>query len=390
MTPPATATTGELELFGSLENAFAASDPRRARRRDFFNGWDRGVLQEAIDTCTSDSGVIEYCKVFDLYDPAHSCRKTPDVDEVVLGTLPSLPGCNPVTGFSNGYATPCSGSTTPQIFNQTAAYNGSAPPVGSNVTPDSPKVLTSYKEWTYQDCYADLINGRALPNGLSTANKTVEACLNACASKNYTYCGASRSSSGECRETDESRSRRSRVPRLVRIPVTSGGGLEADRHKCTHRRVLGSEQARDWIRPARGWLVWPRLQRQSPPVLRRNRRSRRRFLRTVYSTQHDICVVVVVVVSICDSILGLDLVHGLGYLCSCLRELDIVFSPCVDSRRNLYARDECFRIRVYELELGPFIDAVHYVLFLVAFCGVEYRSKLDDDHFWRGGISQPD
>ncbi|GAA5847516.1 hypothetical protein JCM3766R1_005338 [Sporobolomyces carnicolor] len=163
---------------------------------DFFNGWDRGVLQEAIDTCTSDSGVIEYCKVFDLYDPAHSCRKTPDVDEVVLGTLPSLPGCNPVTGFSNGYATPCSGSTTPQIFNQTAAYNGSAPPVGSNVTPDSPKVLTSYKEWTYQDCYADLINGRALPNGLSTANKTVEACLNACASKNYTYCGVEYH--GEC------------------------------------------------------------------------------------------------------------------------------------------------------------------------------------------------
>jgi len=28
---------------------------------DFLNGWDRRVLQEAIDTCTSESGVIEYC-----------------------------------------------------------------------------------------------------------------------------------------------------------------------------------------------------------------------------------------------------------------------------------------------------------------------------------------
>ncbi|GAA5875572.1 hypothetical protein JCM16303_000671 [Sporobolomyces ruberrimus] len=165
---------------------------------DFFDGWDRDILQQAIDTCTSDSGVIEYCKVFDLYDPAHTCRKTPDVNEVVLGTLATLPGCNPVTGFMDGYATPCSGSTTPppQIYNNTAAYNGSAPPVGSNVGPNSPSVLTTYKTWSYQDCYSDLVNGRALPFGLSTANKTVQACLDACASKNYTLCGVQYH--GEC------------------------------------------------------------------------------------------------------------------------------------------------------------------------------------------------
>ncbi|GAA5905139.1 uncharacterized protein JCM6883_004978 [Sporobolomyces salmoneus] len=163
---------------------------------DFFNGWDREVLQEAIDTCTSDSGVIEYCKVFDLYDASHTCRKTPDVDEVVLGTLPALPGCNPVTGFMDGYATPCSDSNPPPTFNNTAAYNTSAPPVGAGVTADMPSVVLSYKDWTYQDCYSDLVNGRALPNGLSTANKTVESCLNACASKNYTYCGVQYH--GEC------------------------------------------------------------------------------------------------------------------------------------------------------------------------------------------------
>ncbi|GAA5931862.1 uncharacterized protein JCM15063_001588 [Sporobolomyces koalae] len=163
---------------------------------DFFNGWDRQVLQTAIDTCTSDSGIIEYCKVFDLYSPGHSCRKTPDVNEQVLGTLATLPGCNPVTGFSNGYATPCSGSTPPQIYNQTAAYNGSAPPVGAGVNPNDPTVLTRFKDWTYQDCYSDLVNGRALPNGLSTVNGTVEGCLNACAAKNYTYCGVEYH--GEC------------------------------------------------------------------------------------------------------------------------------------------------------------------------------------------------
>ncbi|CAG8025670.1 unnamed protein product [Penicillium nalgiovense] len=33
---------------------------------DFMQAWDSGVLQEAIDTCTSESGVIDECKVFDI------------------------------------------------------------------------------------------------------------------------------------------------------------------------------------------------------------------------------------------------------------------------------------------------------------------------------------
>ncbi|GAA6061607.1 hypothetical protein JCM10212_000915 [Sporobolomyces blumeae] len=155
---------------------------------DFFSGWDPVVLQKAIDTCTSDSGIIEYCDVFDLYDPGHSCRKTPDVDEVVLGTLSTLPGCNPVTGFSDGYATPCSGPSAP-TFNKTDAYTGAAPDVGSDVPADQPRVVTSYKEWTYQDCYSDLVNGRALPHSLTLPNRTVEACLDTCAQKGYLYCG---------------------------------------------------------------------------------------------------------------------------------------------------------------------------------------------------------
>ncbi|GAA5891595.1 hypothetical protein JCM5296_004269 [Sporobolomyces johnsonii] len=164
---------------------------------DFFNGWDGNVLQEAINTCTSDSGVIEYCTVFDLYDPSHECHKTPDVDEVVLGTFTSLPGCNPVTGFTGGYVSPCTDPNTPAIFTNPVAYNGSAPPPGSNVTADQPSVLLNYQTWTYQDCYSDLINSaRSLPNGLSTVNKTVEACLDACMAKGYVYCGVEYH--GEC------------------------------------------------------------------------------------------------------------------------------------------------------------------------------------------------
>ncbi|GAA5890815.1 hypothetical protein JCM8208_003061 [Rhodotorula glutinis] len=167
---------------------------------DFLGGWQRHVLQEAIDTCTSDSGVIEYCKVFDLYDYSATCRKTPDVNEVVLGTLPKLPGCNPVTGAGPN-ATPCTDPNPPAIFSNPVAYTGSAPPVGAQVPSSAPTVLPSYTSakgsiFTYQDCYSDLVHGRALPNGLSTSTKTVQACLEACDAKNYAYCGVEYH--GEC------------------------------------------------------------------------------------------------------------------------------------------------------------------------------------------------
>ncbi|GAA5840436.1 hypothetical protein JCM11251_006559 [Rhodosporidiobolus azoricus] len=166
---------------------------------DFFNGWDRAVLQEAIDTCTSDTGVIEYCKVFDLYDSGHKCRKTPDINEVVMGTLSKLPGCNPVT-YAGQSAVPCSESSLPPLLAGTP-YTGDAPPAGTKVPGNAPSVLESYTSttgaaWTYQDCYSDLVQGRAFANGLSTTSKTVEACLEACDAKNYALCGVEYH--GEC------------------------------------------------------------------------------------------------------------------------------------------------------------------------------------------------
>ncbi|KAM0753948.1 WSC-domain-containing protein [Meredithblackwellia eburnea MCA 4105] len=155
---------------------------------DFLDGWDKQVLQTAIDTCTSDSGVIEYCTVFDLYPDGDSCAKTPDVDEIVLGTLDVLPGCNPVVA-GPAAATPCTASTTPEIFTHPVAYTGGAPPPGSQVLANQPSVVESYKNWKYQDCYSDAASVRALPNGLSTSPQTIETCLDACAAKGYLMCG---------------------------------------------------------------------------------------------------------------------------------------------------------------------------------------------------------
>jgi len=79
---------------------FSTGDPTGCGYHgDFMNAWDTEVLQEAIDVCTSPSGVIDECKIFDLYteDEMHQCTIKPTVDEDVVGPLKKLPGCNPVT-----------------------------------------------------------------------------------------------------------------------------------------------------------------------------------------------------------------------------------------------------------------------------------------------------
>ncbi|KAI5475386.1 WSC and DUF1996 domain containing protein [Pseudohyphozyma bogoriensis] len=152
----------------------------------FLDGWDKPTLQNAINTCTSDSGVIEYCKVFDLYDSGHTCAKTPSVNEIITGTLATLPGCNPVTYTQTAM---CTAPTTPSLFTSPVGYEGGAPPPGAQVLSNAPRVLESYKTWTYKSCYSDADTTRALPHGLSNPAATANGCLDACAAANYTMCG---------------------------------------------------------------------------------------------------------------------------------------------------------------------------------------------------------
>lgn len=162
---------------------------------DFFDGWDKEVLQTAIDTCTSASGVIEECEVFDLYDSSHQCRKTPDIDEIVISpstkqivNLPTLPGCNPVQS-GPADATICKASATPTVFANPVAYTGSVAPPGASVLSNAPVVLEQYGQWTYQGCYYDSGNPRALPSGITNSANTVQGALSGCAAKNLTICG---------------------------------------------------------------------------------------------------------------------------------------------------------------------------------------------------------
>ncbi|KAM0747454.1 hypothetical protein T439DRAFT_349869 [Meredithblackwellia eburnea MCA 4105] len=103
---------------------------------DFLNGWDRTILQKAIDTCTSDSGVIDECKVFDFlnrYDYKSStsdiCHLTPHIREQVVGTLAALPGCNKVDP-GPGLVSPCEEENPPKLNSNIVVYGG----FGSNAT----------------------------------------------------------------------------------------------------------------------------------------------------------------------------------------------------------------------------------------------------------------
>ncbi|GAA5892600.1 hypothetical protein JCM6882_005656 [Rhodosporidiobolus microsporus] len=96
-------------------------------------------------------------------------------------------------------------SSEPTTTTTTLAPVVTPPSNASNVTtstttttsaaplPTGPSILQSYNStsgsWAYQECYSDLVNGRALPNGLSTKARTVESCLDACDGAGYSLCG---------------------------------------------------------------------------------------------------------------------------------------------------------------------------------------------------------
>lgn len=69
---------------------------------DFMAGWDEKLLQHIIDTC--DAGTIGMDKCSGLFYGLNEgdCSIEPAVKEKVDGMLDSLPGSNPITGWSYG------------------------------------------------------------------------------------------------------------------------------------------------------------------------------------------------------------------------------------------------------------------------------------------------
>ncbi|XP_006458990.1 hypothetical protein AGABI2DRAFT_191081 [Agaricus bisporus var. bisporus H97] len=117
---------------------------------DFFNGWDKGVLQNAVDkchcniygdpTCCVDQGIFHMNK-------GQTCRITKSINEATTGTIPKLPGNNPVQPEGKR-AVMFPDNTSPQLISPVYVYTGDQPtqtgtivaggfPVTSSVSPIS-------------------------------------------------------------------------------------------------------------------------------------------------------------------------------------------------------------------------------------------------------------
>lgn len=145
---------------------------------DFVNGWDIDVLQNAINTCNSDSGLIEDCEAFGgsffSGDEQQSCRIPPSVDEQVTGILHHLPGCNTPTDGPE-YAPP----------NKTCVDQAK---IGLPQTYFTD--VTKSLDFAYQGCATDDYYTRTF-TGASTSsdNMTVETCIDYCKGKGYSLAG---------------------------------------------------------------------------------------------------------------------------------------------------------------------------------------------------------
>ncbi|KAF9048853.1 hypothetical protein BJ165DRAFT_1064232 [Panaeolus papilionaceus] len=96
---------------------------------DFFNGWDDGVLQRAVDGCTCNGGGDPQCcadkGIFTLRK-GEKCFITPSLDEPTTGTLDKLPGNNPVQPAGKA-AVMYPDTVTPARISPVYAYTGNAP-----------------------------------------------------------------------------------------------------------------------------------------------------------------------------------------------------------------------------------------------------------------------
>lgn len=153
---------------------------------DFINGWNVPVLQEAVDTCTDDSGLITDCDVFDFFtnEESQACIIPPSIEETITGVLDALPGCNPVTK-GPGEATPVS-CGTPAVGPYTEYFTD----------------VTGSLGYEYIGCGTDSVSDRTLSAASeSLGTMDVKTCVTYCSGKGYTYAGLEYSSQCYCGNT---------------------------------------------------------------------------------------------------------------------------------------------------------------------------------------------
>ncbi|KAI0341471.1 WSC-domain-containing protein [Trametopsis cervina] len=144
---------------------------------DFQDGWtDKGVLQQALDTCPNANGDVTACPVLNALidnDAAAACKIEGQIVNEPIGSstspLKDLPGCNPL-------------------------WEGTGPKPTCNPAKPTPGFVSAKSTlpsgWTEVGCIAEGTSGRALTSA-STTNPalTKTICANYCAGLGYKLAG---------------------------------------------------------------------------------------------------------------------------------------------------------------------------------------------------------
>jgi len=150
---------------------------------DFVNGWDIGILQQAVDGCNADSGLVEACPYFTFFDKniQNDCHILPRVDEQTSGWMDKLPGCNAIQAGPGKATQQTNCGATTVIGESKKAYSD-----------------MSAKGWSYDGCALDKLDSRTLPFRTADNDMTIEMCIEKCVSKGYSYVGLQYSTECYC------------------------------------------------------------------------------------------------------------------------------------------------------------------------------------------------
>ena len=178
---------------------------------DYMFGWKKGSLDQVPAKCActgknsqlirdsissmeltraSTGGSTKCCSLFT--SGSTDCHVTPSIDEPVYGTLPALPGTNPIPNAPN----PATTAVPVTYLSPVLQYAGNSSPAGSCQLSGGAGTLASYNGYTSIGCVVDSISSRTLGNTLRPAKFTLQGCIDACKAAGYKYCATSYSN--EC------------------------------------------------------------------------------------------------------------------------------------------------------------------------------------------------
>ncbi|KAI1799599.1 WSC-domain-containing protein [Daldinia bambusicola] len=179
---------------------FANGDPTGfGFHGDFMNGWDTGVLTDALEQCVNDdsfNGQISKCpplaKSQTPYYATNCPERKPIVNEEVKGMIDCLPGCNVVTpGPERAVQLVCP-DDTPSV---NTVDDGVSSPM-FNPTMGQKLGETTF---AFAGCAADSGSARTLGGYSKSAdNMTIEYCTSICSAQGYPLAGLEYSRECHC------------------------------------------------------------------------------------------------------------------------------------------------------------------------------------------------